>query len=269
MIMRSFRLLLMAAVLFPLSPGRAALTAPEVVQLARQQLSLPAEISQGDMTIYRGETVQRSCAFILGKLWDETSRTEAVRIDFKTAINSIGDSALYADQRYLLKRAAQAPAAQWLYLPALRRVRIVPFQPDDRLLQSHMLFYDLLPVQNFGDYHYRFIDADEQAPVIEGTPLESARAVPYESIVFHLKKQGETYLVTTVQSRVNGQEKIAQFTKFDEIVPGYYRPRQLVITENEERTEFSFARWIMRPADLQLLTPARLETQTLTFPTVP
>lgn len=221
------------------------------------------------MTTYRGEAVKRSCSFIMGKLWDEAGQTEAVRIDFKTAVNSIGDSALYADQRYLLKRAAHAPATQWLYLPALRRVRIVPFQPDDRLLQSHMLFYDLLPVQNFADYRYRFIDADEQAPVVEGTPLESALAVPYERVVFYLKKQGETYVVTTVQATVNGQEKIARFTEFSEIAPGYYRPQQLVISENKERTEFSFARWMVRPADLQLLAPARLETQTLTFPTAP
>lgn len=269
MIMKSFPLLLVAAVLCPLSTGCAALTAPEVIQLARKQLSLPAEISQGEMTTYRGEAVKRSCSFIMGKLWDEAGQTEAVRIDFKTAVNSIGDSALYADQRYLLKRAAHAPATQWLYLPALRRVRIVPFQPDDRLLQSHMLFYDLLPVQNFADYRYRFIDADEQAPVVEGTPLESALAVPYERVVFYLKKQGETYVVTTVQATVNGQEKIARFTEFSEIAPGYYRPQQLVISENKERTEFSFARWMVRPADLQLLAPARLETQTLTFPTVP
>jgi hypothetical protein len=124
-------------------------------------------------------------------------------------------------------------------------------------------------VQNFGDYRYHFIDADDQAPVVEGTPLESALAVPYESIVFHLKRQRETYLVTTVQAMVNGQKKIARFTEFSEIAPGYYRPQHLTISENEERTEFSFARWMARPADLQLLTPARLETQTLAFPTVP
>lgn len=205
----------------------------------------------------------------MGKLWDEASQTEAVRIDFQTAVNSIGDSALYADQRYLLKRTMQAPATQWLYLPALRRVRIVPFQPDDRLLQSHMLLYDLLPVQNFGDYRYRFLDANEQTPVVEGTPLEAVLAVPYERIVFHLRKQGATYLVTTVQALVHGQEKIARFTEFSEIAPGYYRPQHLVISENEERTEFAFARWTVRPADPQLLIPARLETQTLRFPTVP
>jgi len=205
----------------------------------------------------------------MGKLWDDANHTEAVRIDFKTAVNAIGDSALYADQRYLLKRAGQAPASQWLYLPALRRVRIVPFQPDDRLLQSHMLFYDLLPAQNFGDYRYRFLNANEQAPVIEGTPLDSALSVPYEHIVFHLKREGHTYLVTTIQSMVNGKEKIARFSEFNEITPGYYRPRQLSITENDERTEFVFTRWSVRPADPQSLIPARLETQTLVFPNVP
>lgn len=244
-------------------------TASEVIQIARRQLILPTEISQGEMTIFRREVVTRSYPFLMGKLWDDASQTEAVRIDFKTAINSSGDSALYADQRYLLKRAAQTAATQWLYLPALRRVRIVPFQPDDRLLQSHMLFYDLLPVQNFGDYHYRFLDVNDQTPVIEGTPQGSALTAPYQRIVFHLQKQGDTYLVTAIHAVVHGREKVARFTEFSEIAPGYYRPRQLQITENDERTEFTFARWSVQPADPQLLIPARLETQTLAFPIVP
>lgn len=266
MIPRTFRLLCVAAVFFPLSSGQATLTTSEVIQLARRQLLLPAEISQGEMTVYRGKTAQRSCSFILGRLWDNANQTESVRIDFKTAVNSIGDSALYADQRYLLKRAAQSPASQWLYLPALRRVRIVPFQPDDRLLQSHMLFYDLLPIQNFGDYRYHFVDVNEQRPVIEGEPLDSALVVPYEKIIFHLKKQGEMYLVTTIQAYLQGKEKIARFTGFSEIAPGYYRPQRLVISEDDERTEFSFGRWITLPADPQALTPTHLETQSLTFP---
>jgi undecaprenyl pyrophosphate phosphatase UppP len=51
------------------------------------------------MTVYRGETVKRSGSFVMGRLWDGVEQTEAVRIDFKTAINAVGDSALYADQR--------------------------------------------------------------------------------------------------------------------------------------------------------------------------
>jgi hypothetical protein len=206
----------------------------------------------------------------MGKLWDEASQTESVRIDFKTPVNSTGDSALYTDQRYLLRRAAQAPATQWLYLPALRRVRIVPHQPDDPLLQSHLLFYDLTPIQDFGDYRYQFLDANEQAPVIVGQPLNTTVPVPYEHIVFYLQKRGETYVVHTVQSMIRGKEKIARFSAFSEIAPGCYRPQQLLITTEEGQTQFVFHHWAVRAPEPQLLTPAHLETQTLSFPaTIP
>ncbi|MBI3301820.1 MAG: outer membrane lipoprotein-sorting protein [Deltaproteobacteria bacterium] len=199
----------------------------------------------------------------MGKLWEEATQTESVRLDFKTAVNSSGDSALYSDQRYLLKRVAQTPASQWLYLPALRRVRIVPYQPDDPLLQSHYLFYDLTTIQDFGDYHYRFIDANEQAPVIEGMPLDTAGLVPYERAVFHLERLGETYVVTEVQYVARGKEKRARFLAFREIAPGCFRPHQLVVGDENGRTEFVFHNWVLRAPEPQLLTPAHLETQTL------
>jgi hypothetical protein len=251
------------------SLGIAAPTAPDIIARARQQLLLPTELTQGEMTVYRGASVQRSCAFVMGKMWDEANQTEAVRIDFKTAVNSVGDSVLYSDQRYLLKRSAQSPATQWLYLPALRRVRIVPFQPDDPLLQSHMFFYDLTSIQDFGDYRYQFVDANEQAPVIAGEPLDDAAPVPYQRIIFSLQKKGETYLVTTIHSHADDREKIARFTNFHEIAPGYYRPGRLEITADGGRTEFTFTQWTVRPADPQLLIPTHLETQTLAMPTAP
>lgn len=216
--------------------------------------------------MYRGEKVNRFCSFVMGKRWDEKTQTESVRIDFKTAVNSAGDSALYTDQRYLLKRASQAPASQWLYLPALRRVRIVPYQPDDPLLQSHMLFYDLTAIQGLGDYHYRFVDANEQAPVIEGTPLPTAFPLPYEKAVFQLQRRGETYLVTAIRSVARGKEKQARFSAFHEIAPGYYRPEKLVVTTAEGRTEFVFRQWAFSASEPQLLTPTHLETQPLALP---
>jgi hypothetical protein len=253
------------SVFSPWSLGIAAPTARDIITLARRQLLLPAELTQGEMTVYRGDSVKRSCAFVMGKMWDEANQTEAVRIDFKTAVNSIGDSVLYSDQRYLLKRSAQTPATQWLYLPALRRVRIVPFQPDDPLLQSHMFFYDLTPIQDFDDYRYHFLDANEQAPVIAGEPLGGAVPVPYQSIIFFLQKKDTTYLITAIQSQGQEREKIARFTEFSEIAPGYFRPQRLEISAEEGRTEFTFAQWTVRPADPQLLIPAHLETQTLTM----
>lgn len=263
---RLFQSVVASVVFFVVYSVEAAPTVQEIVSLARQQLSLPTEVSQGEMTVHRGETVTRACSFVMGRLWDEAAQTEAVRIDFKTAINSVGDSSLYSDQRYLLKRTAQAAATQWLYLPALRRVRIVPFQPDDPLLQSHMLFYDLTPILDFEDYRFRLLDADEQAPVIEGTPVDATRPTPYQSIIFSLQKRGATYIVTTTHAVKNGKEKTARFSAFREIAPGYFRPGRVEISEDDGRTEFTFSHWVVRALEAQLLIPTRLETQSLGMP---
>lgn len=217
--------------------------------------------------MYRKEKVNRSYTFVMGKLWDDDSQTEHIRIDFKTAINSaIGGSSLYPDQRYLLKRGLQTPATQWLYLPALRRVRIVPYQPDDPLLQSDYLFYDLTTIHNLGDYRYRLLNSSEQAPVLEGTPLESVVGVPYETVVLHLEKRGDGYVITDLQAVSGAREKHARLSAFQEIAPGCYRPQQLTVTSLEGRTEFVFREWVLRAPNPQLLTPVQLETQTLTIP---
>ena len=148
--------LLFRMMVFP-TEGRAELTAQEMIALAQQQLTVPSELVLGEMKVYRWERLNRFYSFVLAKLWDAETRTEYVRTDFKTPVDS-ADSRSYSDQRYLLKREPQTPATQWLYLPALRRVRTVPYQADDPVLQSDHLFYDLTPIQSFNDYRYRFVD---------------------------------------------------------------------------------------------------------------
>jgi hypothetical protein len=201
----------------------------------------------------------------LGRLWQADTQTEYVRIDFKTAINIAPDSSsLYADHRYLLKRTVQALPTQWLYLPALRRVRITPYRPDDPLLQSDYLFYDLTAILDFADYHYRFVDADEQTPVIEGEP--QVALVPYQRTTFTLEKRGGTYIVTEVRYFAAGKERHVRFSTFSETAPGRYRPQQMVVTAEGGRTEITFHHWTVSTSDAQLFTPTHLETQTLTLP---
>ena len=257
--------LVLGIVIWP-ARGNTAPTAQDIITLARQQLTVPAEFVLGEMKVYRGEKLNRFYSFVMGKLWEAETQTESVRLDFKTAVNSSIDSSLYSDQRYLLRRSPQAPATQWLYLPGLRRVRLIPHQPNDPLLQSDYLFYDLTTILDFGDYRYRLIDTNEQSPIIEGEPLDAAGPVPYEKAIFHLEKRGETYLVTEVQYSARGKEKLARFLAFDEIAPGCYRPQQLVVTGEGGRTEFSFHHWAFRAPEPRLLTPALLETRTLAFP---
>jgi hypothetical protein len=240
--------------------GRADLTAKEIIALAQKQLTVPSEFALGEMKVYRGERRHRRYSFVLGKLWDKKTQTEYVRIDFKVSI----DSSLYADSRYLLKRTSLTPPMQWFYLPALHRVRIVPYQPDDPLLQSDYLFYDLTPIHNFGDYHYQFVDANKQAPVIKGrspSPL-----VPYQESVFELKRRGATYLVTGIKYVVWDKEKQTRFSEFIKIAPGRFRPQKMVISGKRGRTELVFNRWVLSASKPRLFTPVHLETRILAIP---
>lgn len=88
--------------------GIAAATAQDLMGMAQQQLAVPAEFALGEMKVYRGEQLIRTYTFVMGKAWDPASRTEFVRIDFQSAINSGADSgSLYSDHRYLLKRTEE------------------------------------------------------------------------------------------------------------------------------------------------------------------
>lgn len=146
------------------------------------------------------------------------------------------------------------------------RVRITPYRPDDPLLQSDYLFYDLTTIQDFADYRYRFVDTNEQAPVIEGEPHTAI--VPYERTIFELKRRSETYLVTGVRYFARGKARYVHFSTFTEIAPGRYRPQQMVATAERGRTEVIFLHWsISNTPEPQLFTPTHLETQTLTLPT--
>ncbi len=254
-------------IVFPVTES-AALTAQEIIALAQQQLTVPSEFVLGEMKVYRGERLNRSYSFVLGRLWDEQTKTEFVRIDFKTAINSTSDSSLYTDHRYLLKRTLQALPTQWLYLPALHRVRITPYHPEDPLLQSDYLFYDLTTIHDFADYRYRFVETNEQSPIIEGEP--QAALVPYQKTLVELEKRGETYLVTGIQYVTGGRERQARFLKFYEIARGRYRPQQMVVTAEGGRTEVTFHHWtVNNTPEPQLFTPTHLETQTLALPQEP
>jgi hypothetical protein len=128
------------AVFFP-ERGYSTPTAAEIMALAQRQLGAPSEFARGEMKIYRNSHLDRTYVFVLARNWDETTQTESVRVDFQSAVAlELGDSSRYADKRSLLRRTSQTPPTQWLYLPALRRVRITPYRPAERVLTSHYFF---------------------------------------------------------------------------------------------------------------------------------
>jgi hypothetical protein len=244
----------------------AAPTTQEVMTLARQQLAAPAEFALDEMKVYRGDQLNRSYTFVMGKLWDEENQTEFVRIDFQSAINSGTDlSSLYSDHRYLLKRTGQNAPTQWLYLPALRRVRITPYRPDDPLLQSDSLFYDLTAITDLGDYTYRFVDANMQNPIVEGQPTTTF--VPYQQTRFVLARQGDSYVIKEAIGVEAGKERHAESADFREVAPSRYRPHKLIVRSEGGRTELIFRQWTFVPATTTLFSPTHLETQSLQIPT--
>jgi len=241
--------------------GLAAPEAAALVRLAQEQLSVDSESVHGEMKIYKGSYLHRTYSFMMGRLWKPDTRAEFLRVEFET---STDDSSMHSNYRYLLKRERKDPPSQWLYLPALRRVRIVPYQPDDRLLQSDLLFYDMTSINAYDDYHYRFIKDDLSAPVIEGTPLTGGFVVPYEKLELHLERHGDTYIITEITAANNrGEKKQFQFLQFVEIAPGRYRPQLLVVKSADDRTEVVYHEWSFHSLDATLFAPTQLETRVL------
>ena len=257
---------LFTAIFIP-KAANAVLSASEIMRLAQQQLSAPAEFARGEMKIYRHDRLERTYTFVLGRQWDEETQTENVRVDFSSAVSlELGDSSRYSDNRYLLRRMAQEPPTQWIYMPALRRVRISPYRPAERVLSSHFFFYDLTWSLALGDFHYQFAadSPNEQTPIIEGEP--QASFVPYLHSRITLEKRGNTYLVTemTVGS-ANGQRPV-RFADFLEVSPGYYRPKAFVWTSADGRTELSFQQWSVSLTSTNSFIPTQLETRPLRMP---
>jgi Outer membrane lipoprotein-sorting protein len=263
--MRKKWLMLLTIALFLRLPavGQTDMTAQRVMDLVQQQLAAPSELVHGDMTTYLADQVNRRYHFVLARHWDPATGTEMVRIDFESPTPIADtDSAQRADNRYLLKRAGSAPPAQWLYLPALRRVRIAPYHPAERLLQSDYWFYDLTAIQDVNDYDYTFIEEHAQAPVIAGTPRVGF--VPYERAVFALERRGETYVVTAITYHAAGGDRTVTFSAYQEIVRGRFRPGQVVVRATGSRTEIAFREWTLDAA-AELFTATALETKPLTL----
>ena len=264
----TIKLLMLCAVMSlwqPAGDALAAQTASEIIALTQQQLCTSSETALGEMRVYLGERLIRTYQFVLAKRWDGDTGTESVRIDFETA-TTMGDSdtARHSHNRYLLKRVAQTPPTQWLYLPALRRVRIAPYRPEEPLLQSHYLFYDLTAILNYDDYDYRFRTMSESVPVIDGTPRSGF--VPYDATTFALEQRGNTYVVTKITYQTKGQQREAEFREYEEIASGRFRPRQLVLRDASGRTELIFRSWVLNTAGPELFTGTALETRSLTVP---
>jgi hypothetical protein len=254
-------------VIFLPKTGNATLTASEIMRLAQQQLSAPAEFARGEMKIYRHDRLERTYTFVLGRQWDAETHTESVRVDFRSAVSlELGDTSRYADNRYLLRRMAQEPPTQWIYMPALRRVRIAPYRPAERVLSSHFFFYDLTWSLALGDFRYQFAtnSPSEQTPIIEGEP--QASFVPYPHSRIALEKREDTYLITEMTVGSPDDQRTVRFADFLEVSPGYYRPKAFVWTSADGRTELTFQQWSVSLTSSNSFMPTQLETRPLAMP---
>ena len=247
--------------------SNAALTASEIMLLAQQQLSAPSEFASGEMKIYRGDRLERTYTFVLGRQWDAATQTESVRVDFRSAVSlELGDSSRYADNRYLLRRKAQEPPTQWIYMPALRRVRIAPYRPTERVLSSHFFFYDLTWSLALGDFRYQFAanSPSEQTPIVEGEPQASFAPYPHSRIT--LEKRGGSYLILEMTVGGHSGQRTVRFSDFHEVSPGYYRPQAFMWTSTDGRTELIFQQWSVSSTSANSFMPTQLETRPLAMP---
>ncbi len=259
----SFRIFLLVVSLFPVT-GHAAPSAEEVVALAQQQLAAPSELAQGEMKIYRNDRLDRTYAFTLARHWNVTDQIENVRVDFRSAVAlELGDSSRYADNRYLLRRTAQTPPTQWLYMPALRRVRVTPYRPAERVLTSHYFFYDLTWILALNDFRYRFAEnaTNGNSVRLEGEPTTAF--APYQRATLTVEPRGTTYLITEMAVDSPDAQRTLQFRDFREVSPGYFRPQSSVWTSADGRTELFFHQWSVRTIPENFFSPTQLETQTL------
>jgi hypothetical protein len=139
--------------------------------------------------------------------------------------------------------------------------RVTPFRSKN---VRSIVFYDLTAILNFGDYEYQFRNGNEGSPVIEGTPRPGF--VPYDHTTFTLERRGTTYVVTTITYHAQGQQREAEFREYEEIAPGRFRPRRLVLQTDSGRTELTFRSWGLDSAGPELFTGTALETRSLTVP---
>jgi hypothetical protein len=242
-----------------------ALTADEVMARVQQQLAVPSEMAIGSMQTYVNDQPHRHYAFVLARQWQPETATESVRIDFDSPVAlPDADSSLRAQNRYLLKRVGQALPTQWLYLPALRRVRIAPYHPAEPLLQTDEWFYDLTAISNLADYTYALADVTPETPSVVGTPR--TEFVPYEHVLLACEQHGDTYVITALTAWTHGVPRTAQFSGYQELAPGRFRPQQLVIeTQDAGRTTLTFTQWQFQAAGAELFTGTALETRSLTM----
>jgi hypothetical protein len=217
------------------------------------------------MQTYVHDQPHRHYAFVLARQWQPETATESVRIDFESPVALLdADSSMRAQNRYLLKRVGQGLPTQWLYLPALRRVRIAPYHPAERLLQSDEWFYDLTAISNLQDYAYEFADGNLETPSMVGTPR--VELVPYQKVVLQCEQRGATYVLTTLTAWAADTSRSAQFLDYQEIAPSRFRPQRIVVYNgNTSRTEMRFRQWQLNGARPELFTSSALETRSVTL----
>jgi hypothetical protein len=73
-------------------------------------------------------------------------------------------------------------------------------------------------------------------------------------------------VITTITYSVQGQQREAEFREYEEIAPGRFRPRRLVVRTDSGRTELTFRSWVLNTAGPELFTGTALETRSLTVP---
>lgn len=248
----TYVLLIFLSPLLDISAFYDASTAQEAPSLAQPRFAVPLESALGEMRVYRGKHLSHSYRFGMDKLWDSATRTEFVRIDFQLAINSNLDSLSLSVHPRQQKRPTNPTSTEWLYVPAWHRMRIIPYRSVDPLLRSASFFYDLAAVCDLSTRYYQFVEANGQAPTEDRRT--GTASVPHQKILFVLEYQGNRYRLRAMKPLEADKERRVMFFDFQEIIPGHYRPKKLVVSSDERRMEIIFREW-MFGATMPMLFP--------------
>lgn len=229
--------------------GEKLVTADEVVGMVIANFRGPV----GTMLTALGalKSPGQSSSLCVGRqvVSEQSAMSEAFQIEFMSPTSGGIDGVEKAGKKYRGVREHNSEndlVKAGVYLPGLRRGRGLSWVPYDGVLGTEFKFYYLTPVSNFRyDFLYRFIDANVEAPVIEGVRLPTSRS-PFVRSRIYLKRISIIYVPVKIEYWV-GDNKLqpvtVEFRGYAQVVgaSGYWAPNEIA----SGQTSLTFLGWHM------------------------
>lgn len=142
---------------------------------------------------------------------------------------------------------------QWLYLPAIKRVKRISAQLKSGSFMGSEFAYEDFSSKEVNKYNYKFIKDDEikgrKAWVVEQTPKESESG--YSKEVVWYDKQYRAPIKTEFYDRKGELFKIAELTGYNLHLRRWWRPEQIKMSNVQTRNS-SIMNWQERQLKVDL-----------------